>query len=96
MRSRQWTVILSVLLIGLLMMTACAPRPTGGDGAAAADEADIVVDLPALVLDIQEDGSLSMGGLSLADLGAAAGQADLLSALSVPRVNSKLTPSPAS
>lgn len=84
MRSRQWTVLLSVLLIGLLMMSACAPRATAGEGEAAAGEKDIVVDLPALVLDIQEDGSLSMGGLSLADLGAAAGQADMLAALSVP------------
>ena len=84
MRSRQWTVLLSVLLIGLLMMTACVPRPSGGVGAEAAEEADIVVDLPALVLDIQEDGSLSMGGVSLAELGAAVGQAETLAALSVP------------
>ena len=84
MRSRRWTILLTVLLIGLMMMSACAPRPTGGEGATRAGEADLVVDLPALVLDIQEDGSLSMGDIPLADLAAVAGQGDLASMVSVP------------
>jgi hypothetical protein len=82
MRSRRWTVLLSVLLVGLLMLSACAPRTTAGEVAAGAAESEIAVDLPALVLDIQEDGSFAVGGQSLADLGAVVGQD--LSALSVP------------
>ena len=82
MRSRRWTVLLSVLLVGLLMMSACAPRTTAGEVAAGAGASEIAVDLPALVLDIQEDGSLSVGGQSLADLGAVVGQD--LSTFSVP------------
>jgi hypothetical protein len=81
MRSGRWTVLLTVLLVGLLMMSACAPRATGGDIARTASEADVAVDLPALVLDIQQDGSLSIGGQSLAALGAVVGQD--LSALNV-------------
>ena len=56
------------------MLSACAPRATGGEIAARAAESDVAVDLPALVLDIQEDGSLSVGGQPLADLGAVVGQ----------------------
>ena len=74
MRSGRWTVLLTVLLVGLLMMSACAPRATGGEIAASAAEADVAVDLPALVLDIQPDGSLSVGGLPLKELGAVVGQ----------------------
>ena len=82
MRSRRWTVLLSVLLVGLLMLSACAPRTTAGEVAAGADASEIAVDLPALVLDVQEDGSLSVGGQNLAELGAVVGQD--LSALSIP------------
>jgi len=74
MRSGRWTILLTVLLVGVLMMSACAPRATGGDIASRAGEADLAIDLPALVLDIQGDGSLAIGGQSLADLGAVVGQ----------------------
>jgi len=74
MRSGRWTILLTVLLIGLLMMSACAPRATGGDIVRTAGEADLAVDLPALVLDIESDGSLSIGGNSLQDLGNVVGQ----------------------
>lgn len=90
MRSGRWTILLSVLLVGLVMLSACAPRATGGEIASRAAEADVAVDLPALVLDIQEDGSLSVGGQRLADLGAVVGQD--LSALGVgPETASALT-----
>ncbi len=84
MRSSRWTVLLTMLLIGILMMSACAPRPTGGEGATRASGADIVVDLPALVLDIQDDGTLAMGGVSLEEMLSAAGQGAMASGLSIP------------
>jgi hypothetical protein len=74
MRSGRWSVLLTVLLVGLLMLSACAPRATGGEVASRAGEAGVAVDLPALVLDIQEDGSLAVGGVPLSDLGALVGQ----------------------
>jgi len=74
MRSGRWTFLLTVLLAGLMMISACAPRATGGAVASRAGEADLAVDLPALVIDVQEDGSLAIGGQSLADLGAVVGQ----------------------
>jgi len=82
MQRGRFTVLLSVLLVGLLALTACAPRATGGAVASRAGEAEVVVDLPALVIDVQNDGSLSLGGMSLAELGALAGQD--LSTLSIP------------
>jgi len=82
MRSGRWTILFSVLLVGIMMLSACAPRATGGEIASRAADSNVAVDLPALVLDIQEDGSLAVGGQRLADLGAVVGQD--LSALSVP------------
>ena len=82
MQRGRLTVLLSVLLVGLLALTACAPRAVGGETAARADTAAVVVDLPALVIDVQNDGSLSVGGMSLADLGSMAGTD--LSTLSLP------------
>lgn len=82
MQRGRFTVLLSVLLVGLLALTACAPRATGGAAVEKAAEAEVVVDLPALVLDVQNDGSISVGGMSLADLGAMAGTD--LSTLSIP------------
>jgi hypothetical protein len=82
MQRGRLTVLLSVLLVGLLALTACAPRATGGAAASRAGEAEVVVDLPALVIDVQNDGSLSVGGMSFAELGAMAGQD--LSTLSIP------------
>jgi hypothetical protein len=58
----QQTVLVSLLLVALVLLVGCAPRATSGQIAAAADQSQIVVDLPALVLDVQPDGSLSLGG----------------------------------
>lgn len=82
MQRGRLTVLLSVLLVGLLALTACAPRATGGAAAMRSGEAEMVVDLPALVLDVQNDGSISVGGMSLAELGVMAGTD--LSTLSIP------------
>ncbi len=69
-RSILWMTLLLVLLLAL---AGCAPRPGAGETAAAAPPEAVVVDLPSLALDVATDGSLSMGGVPLADLGAAFG-----------------------
>jgi hypothetical protein len=66
-------VLASLLIVALVLMVGCAPRATSGEIAAAADESQIAIDLPALVLDVQPDGSIQIGGKSLAELGSGVG-----------------------
>ena len=81
-RSGRSVVLMSLLLVVLLVVAGCGPRATGGQLAASAGADQVVIDLPALVVDVQADGSASVGGQSLADLGALIGQD--LSALTFP------------
>jgi hypothetical protein len=60
----------------------CAPRATSGQTAAAADESQIVIDLPALVLDVQPDGSMNIGGQPVTSLGGGLGAS--LASLALP------------
>lgn len=73
-RSRRPVVFLTLLLVVLTALAGCGPRATGGEVAATADESQIAIDLPALVIDVQSDGALSIGGQSIAQLGAMVGQ----------------------
>lgn len=61
-------VVLALVGVLTLLLSACAPRPGGGQTAAMAEEGDLVVDLPALVLDVAQDGSASIGGFDVMDL----------------------------
>lgn len=72
-------VFVSLLMVALVLLVGCAPRATSGAIAATADESQIAVDLPALVLDVQPDGSISIGGQALTELpgGVGAGLAGL-------------------
>ncbi len=81
-RKRRSVVILTLLLVALTVLAGCGPRATGGEVAAAADQSDVVVDLPALVIDVQADGTTTIGGQPVAELGAMLGQD--LSTLNVP------------
>lgn len=81
-RSGRSVVLMSLLLVVLLVVAGCGPRATGGQLAASAGSDQVVIDLPALVIDVQSDGSASVGGQSLAELGALIGQD--LSALTFP------------
>jgi hypothetical protein len=81
-QNKRAAVIMSLLMAALVLLVGCAPRATGGSLTATADEDQVVIDLPALVLDVQADGSLSLGGQSLAALGSQIGQD--LSAVSIP------------
>jgi len=68
----NWSLVLmSFLMLALVLLAGCAPRASAADTtkAATADESQIVIDLPALVLDVQPDGSIQVGGKPLAELG---------------------------
>lgn len=81
-RSRRSVTILMLLLVVLTALAGCGPRATGGAVAASADESQVVIDLPALVIDVQADGSMTIGGQPVTQLGAMIGQD--LSTLAVP------------
>lgn len=70
MSLKRTHLILLLLAMGaLLVLSGCAPRVGGGEVAAAsADDAKLVVDLPTLVLDVDDQGQISMGGFALADI----------------------------
>jgi hypothetical protein len=62
-------VLVSLVMAALVLLVGCAPRATSGQIAASADESQIAVDLPALVLDVQADGSINIGGQALTEVG---------------------------
>jgi hypothetical protein len=62
-----------VLLTMLALLAGCAPRPGAGETAAAAGPEDVVIDLPSIALDVAEDGSVSLGGINIADLAGSLG-----------------------
>ncbi|HXF62598.1 MAG TPA: hypothetical protein VNK95_13335 [Caldilineaceae bacterium] len=72
-QSGRTVMLLSLLLVALLVLAGCGPR-AGAAAAAPAAESAVVVSLPALVLDVQPDGSITVGGQSLAQVGAMIGQ----------------------
>ena len=85
MLNRRVTLWATLLLIAALALSACAPRSGQGTAASAeSDPGELVVDLPAIVIDIMADGSPSMGNVPLTQIG------DLiftdLSAIAVPSV----------
>jgi len=74
MRNRRLALLLTVLLVAVLLLTACGPRPAQGELAASATGTELVVDLPALYIDYDDQGVASMNGSALAAIGAALGQ----------------------
>ncbi|GIV78511.1 MAG: hypothetical protein KatS3mg050_2905 [Litorilinea sp.] len=74
--------LLALLAVALLVLAGCGPRATGGRLAAAASPDQVVIDLPALVIDIDSSGQPSVGGTPLAELGSLVNQD--LAAFTVP------------
>ncbi len=73
MQNKRIVVLFSLMAVLLLMLAGCAPRPGAGEVAAAAPADAVVVDIPSIALDAASDGSLSMAGIPLAELGGALG-----------------------
>lgn len=57
----------TTLLTALLLLSGCNARSGGGETAAAAGDAPLVADLPALVVDYAADGTPTVGGVPLAE-----------------------------
>lgn len=72
-RGKRSSVFVSLLMAALVLLVGCAPRATSGETAAAADESDVVVDIPALVLDVTPEGGITVGGQPITELGGGLG-----------------------
>ena len=66
MLNRRVTFWAAITLIAILALSGCAPRV--GQGSLDVDSDQLVIDLPALVLDIGADGSVSIQNARVADL----------------------------
>lgn len=74
MQKRRLMFWTTMLLVAMIVLAGCAPRSGAGDAAAmTTDPMELVVDLPAIVLDVQSDGSIAVGNVPLAQLGAGFG-----------------------
>ncbi len=79
-RPSFWAV---VLLVALLTLAGCAPSANLGTDISVDPNAPLVVDLPAISINISQTGAASLGNVPLAQLGSLVGLD--LSALSVPQ-----------
>ncbi len=69
MQKQRLSLWLTGLAVAVLVLAGCAPRAMGGQTAAQSGEQDLVVDLPALVIDIDAAGNPSVGNVPLSQLG---------------------------
>jgi len=70
----QW---LALAALAILVLAGCAPRQGQGDVAAMEGADQLAVDLPALVIDIDNTGAPTVGGIPLAALAGSFGAAGL-------------------
>ena len=70
MQKRRLLSWLTLLSVAVIVLAGCAPRATSGSLAGQAADGGLVVDLPALVIDIDASGKPSVGNVPLAQLGA--------------------------
>ncbi|HXF63833.1 MAG TPA: hypothetical protein VNK95_19575 [Caldilineaceae bacterium] len=70
MQKQRLTLWLTGLTVAVLVLAGCAPRAFSGKTAAQATGDDLVVDMPALVIDIDASGQPSVGNIPLSQLGA--------------------------
>lgn len=82
---------LALAMLGILALSACAPRLGQGDTAAQAGADQLSIDLPALVIDFDTSGVPSVGGAPLATLAGAFGVAGLEAVALTPDQISTLT-----
>ena len=70
---KRLTLWAALLIIAALVLSGCAPRTGAGSSAAMAMNDELVIDLPAIVIDFDSDGHASIGGVPAAEMGAMAG-----------------------
>jgi hypothetical protein len=70
MHKRRLLSWLTLFTVAVIVLAGCAPRATSGVTAGQAAPESLVVDLPALVIDIDSAGQPSVGNVPLAQLGA--------------------------
>jgi len=70
---KRLTLWAALLLIAALVLSGCAPRTGAGSSAAMAMDDELVIDLPAIVIDFASDGTASIGGVPASEMGAMAG-----------------------
>ena len=68
MQTKRLSFWVTLTLIGVFLLAGCAPRAGGGENLAMAGSDDLVVDLPALVIDFNSEGEPSVGNVPLAQL----------------------------
>lgn len=68
---KHLSFLLSLLLVGTLLLVGCAPRPGAGQGASSEDE--FYVDLPAILVEFDENGDAIVLGRPVAELNEALG-----------------------
>jgi hypothetical protein len=66
-------LVLAAIMIFTLVLAGCGPRPGQGELAASATDDTLVVDVPALYIDYDDQGQASVSGAQLALLGTALG-----------------------
>ena len=75
MQHRRLALLLTALLVLSLVLSACGPRPQQGELAQnATGDQPLVVDVPAVYIDYNEQGQATISGAALATLGALLGQ----------------------
>lgn len=74
MQRGKFTILVSLLLSATIVLAGCGPRATGGELARSALAEQVVVDLPALVIDVDANGQVSLGGMPLSEVGGLVGQ----------------------
>ena len=70
---KRLTFWAALLIVAALVLSGCAPRTGAGSSAAMATDDELVIDLPAIVVDFDSNGVASIGGIPAAEMGAMAG-----------------------
>jgi hypothetical protein len=84
MHNRRLSLWATWLLVAMFVLSGCAPRTHVGSASTGVDgSAKLIVDLPAIAVNISETGVASLGNVPIAQLGSLVGLD--LSALSVPQ-----------
>ena len=77
MHQKRITIWLSFVTIAMIVLAGCAPRAGGGETAKMATQHDLVIDLPAIVIDFNAQGEPSVGNVPVAQLASTFGAANL-------------------